>query len=124
MDHMKCLPLLKYFTCIHGIFMQVTGKPSSAPDINSVPTSQYYQVIRFNYNLQYSTPTLFSGGHLKRFAKVCCMFLANRGANTSLSCPNWCRDCRTIESITYKPGTLYSGLHFCMNFSTLCTTCL
>lgn len=68
--------------------------------------------------------TLSSGGHLYKLRKVCCIFLANLGANTSLSEPNWCLDCRTIESITYKPGTLYSGLHFNMNFSTLCTTCL
>lgn len=40
------------------------------------------------------------------------MFLENLGPKTSLSVPNWCRDCRTIESITYNPGTLYSGLHY------------
>lgn len=39
------------------------------------------------------------------------MFLENLGPKTSLSVPNWWRDCRTIESITYNPGTLYSGLH-------------
>lgn len=39
------------------------------------------------------------------------MFLLKRGAKTSFSVPNWCRDCLTIESMTYKPGTLYSGLH-------------
>ena len=44
--------------------------------------------------------TLSSGGHLKRFMKVFCMFFANRGAKTSFSAPNWCLDCRTIESIT------------------------
>lgn len=40
------------------------------------------------------------------------MFLENLGPKTSLSVPNWWRDCRTIESITYNPGTLYSGLHY------------
>ena len=38
------------------------------------------------------------------------MFFANLGAKTSLSGPNWCLDWRTIESITYNPGILYSGL--------------
>lgn len=55
--------------------------------------------------------TLSSGGHLKSCINVFWRFLANRGAKTSLSVPNWCRDCLTIESITYRPGTLYSGLH-------------
>lgn len=77
-----------------------------------------------NVKLKQTTLTLSSGGHLNRLMKVCCMFFANLGAKTSLSVPNWCLDCRTIESITYNPGTLYSGLHFSMNFSTLCTTCL
>lgn len=58
--------------------------------------------------------TLSSGGHLKRLMNVLCKFLANLGANTSFSGPNWCLDCLTIESMTYKPGTLYSGLH-CKN---------
>lgn len=40
------------------------------------------------------------------------MFLVNLGPNTSLSAPNWCRDCLTMESTTYSPGTLYSGLHY------------
>lgn len=40
------------------------------------------------------------------------MFLLKRGAKTSFSWPNWWRDCRTMESITYRPGTLYSGLHY------------
>jgi hypothetical protein len=53
------------------------------------------------HNSQIETElTLSSGGHLKRFMKVVCMFFANRGAKTSFSAPNWCLDCRTIESIT------------------------
>lgn len=40
------------------------------------------------------------------------MFLLKRGAKTSFSWPNWWRDCRTMESMTYRPGTLYSGLHY------------
>ena len=43
--------------------------------------------------------------------KVFAKFLANLGPNTSFSVPNWCLDCRTIESTTYNPGTLYSVLH-------------
>ena len=56
--------------------------------------------------------TFSSGGHLKRCWNVETMFLVNLGAKTSFSDPNWCRDCRIIESITYKPGTLYSGRHY------------
>lgn len=63
---------------------------------------------RFNTRI---TLLLSSCGHFKRLRKVVCIFFANRGANTSFSIPNWCRDCLTIESITYNPGTLYSGLH-------------
>lgn len=34
------------------------------------------------------TLLLSSGGHLSKFKKVVCMFLANLGANTSFSVPN------------------------------------
>lgn len=54
---------------------------------------------------------LSSIGHLNRWWNVMAMFLQNLGPKTSFSTPNWCLDCRTIESITYKPGTLYSGRH-------------
>jgi len=64
------------------------------------------QILYFTCSL-----TLSSGGHWKRYKKVNFIFFAKRGANTSFSAPNWCLDCLTIESITYKPGTLYSGLH-------------
>lgn len=56
--------------------------------------------------------TLSSTGQRQRFSKVPVMFLVNLGPNTSLSDPNWCLDCLTIESTTYRPATLYSGLHW------------
>lgn len=56
--------------------------------------------------------TLSSSAHANKCVKVCLRLRANLGANTSLSFPNWCLDCLTIESITYKPGILYSGLHY------------
>jgi len=56
--------------------------------------------------------TLSSSGHANKCVKVNLRLRANLGANTSLSFPNWCRDCLTIESITYRPGILYSGLHY------------
>lgn len=62
-----------------------------------------------------SVLTLSSIGQRQRFSKVPVMFLVNRGPKTSLSAPNWCLDCRTMESTTYKPATLYSGLHFIGN---------
>lgn len=67
-------------------------------------------------------PTLSSDGQRYKCWKVPMMFLLKRGANTSLSWPNWCRDCLTMESMTYSPGTLYSGLHWqhkvcCLGFS-------
>ena len=56
--------------------------------------------------------TLSSDEHLHRYWKVLTMFLLKRGANGSFSEPNWWHDCRTTESITYNPGTLYSGRHW------------
>lgn len=56
-------------------------------------------------------PTLSSDGHRYKYWNVAVIFFENLGPKTSLSVPNWCRDCRTMESMTYKPGTLYSGLH-------------
>lgn len=56
--------------------------------------------------------TLSSDGQRYKYWNVAVMFLENLGPKTSLSVPNWWRDCRTIESITYNPGTLYSGLHY------------
>lgn len=55
--------------------------------------------------------TLSSEGQRYKCWNVAIIFLLKRGAKTSFSVPNWCRDCLTMESMTYKPGTLYSGLH-------------
>jgi len=55
--------------------------------------------------------TFSFGAPSNRCWNVVWIFLANRWAKTSLSTPNWCRDWRTIESITYNPDTLYSGRH-------------
>lgn len=71
----------------------------------------------FNQTTIFITPTLpfltlSSTGQRQRFSKVPVMFLVNLGPNTSLSDPNWCLDCLTMESTTYRPATLYSGLHW------------
>lgn len=66
----------------------------------------------FNLKINYIDYTLSSDGHRYKYWNVAVMFLENLGPKTSLSVPNWWRDCRTIESITYNPGTLYSGLHY------------
>lgn len=44
--------------------------------------------------------TLSSTGHSYRFWKVTEKFFKNLGPNTSLSVPNWWRDCLIIESTT------------------------
>lgn len=66
----------------------------------------------FNFQTGLSVLTLSSTGQRQRFSKVPAMFLVNLGPNTSLSGPNWCLDCLTMESTTYRPATLYSGLHW------------
>lgn len=65
-----------------------------------------------SFNLKIINYTLSSDGQRYKYWNVAVMFLENLGPKTSLSVPNWWRDCRTIESITYNPGTLYSGLHY------------
>lgn len=55
--------------------------------------------------------TFSSGAPEYKCLKVSVMFFVNLCAKTSLSAPNWCLDCRTIESITYNPDTLNSGRH-------------
>lgn len=69
-------------------------------------------LIRGKFSQAPSVLTLSSTGQRQRFSKVPVMFLVNLGPNTSLSAPNWCLDCLTMESTTYRPATLYSGLHW------------
>lgn len=46
---------------------------------------------------------------------------AGAGAGAGQQLTLW-RECRTIESMMYTPGTLYSERALVINFSTLCTT--
>ena len=57
------------------------------------------------------TQTTSSGGQSKRLWKVTTMFFEKRAAKRSLSGPNCFLEWRMMESIMYKPGTLYSGRH-------------
>lgn len=66
-------------------------------------------------HLRNHSRTLSSDGQRYKYWNVAVIFLENLGPKTSLSVPNWWRDWRTIESITYNPGTLYSGLHWKQN---------
>lgn len=69
-------------------------------------------LINSQQHLRNHSCTLSSDGQRYKYWNVAVIFLENLGPKTSLSVPNWWRDWRTIESITYNPGTLYSGLHW------------
>lgn len=83
------------------------------PQINNIHLNRFkYRNKNTRFNVKIISYTLSSDGQRYKYWNVAVMFLENLGPKTSLSVPNWWRDCRTIESITYNPGTLYSGLHY------------
>lgn len=92
---------------------QQQSLPGSERPPKSLPQEWKHQgsTPSMHSNTWRARPTLSSDGHRYKYWNVAVIFLENLGPKTSLSVPNWCRDWRTMESMTYKPGTLYSGLH-------------